>query len=467
MGGRLGGAPRPQLTRLALVAVAVLAAVPAAAHAAPGAPACVAWASPDGDDGDAGTQRHPFRTITHLAAKLHAGQTGCLAAGTTFHEHVAIARGGGLRAPIRIMTGGTPQALLAGRLVVKESAHDVVVALLTIQGDGSPGKAVVSIRGSRTTLVRDSVSGPGYLNASVACVRIDGAAAGVRLEHDTIHDCTRVTTRRVYSPGVVVAHARGAAIADSVLYHVSGDAIALAPEARGTVVTHDIIDGNTSGVLLGGSSSGNRIVRNIISFSGRSHVHSAGLHGGGNVVAGNCLWAAFGRSLAGGGYAAHGNLDASPRYVHRIYSYSVRPGACFAKRPRPWYLARTDLGMPWPRLARFTVRYTLRALPRKVEVVGLSLTALAPGASVEVRCARRCGAVERLRATSGGTASSAALRGTWLPRGAVITVRERRAGWIGAYARVLVTGLPHGVTIRHACLSPLDQQQAFSCGRFP
>lgn len=451
--------------------VATLATL--AALAAPaGASACHRWAAPSGNDGSAGTRGAPFRTITHLADSLRPGQTGCLVPGQTFREHVAIRHGGRAGAPIRILTPGTKPDTLVGTVWFSPGGHDAILAMLRIQGDGSRSKAIVSISGNRASLVRVDVSGPGYTNSNIACVRVEGNATGVRLERDSIHACTRVTTHKVHSQGVVVAHGSNTVLTDSFVYHITGDAVVLAPSAQKTLVTHVIVDGNSAGVLIGGGkqspSSGNRIVDSILSFSGKWNVHSwwAGRPGSGNVVTSNCIWRGFHGNIVGTGFSAYGNLVTAPRYTNRPASLSIRQGPCFGKRPRPWYLAQTDLGLPWPRVNQFTVHYVLRAKRTQVEVVQLRVTGLGSRAPLELRCVRGCTTKESLRATTGGDAASAFLPGQWLPRGSVVELRERRAGRIGAYARVEVTGLPHGVAISHACLSPLEQQRPFSCGYF-
>jgi hypothetical protein len=453
------------------IAATALAALALPGQAGAGR-SCVRWASSAGNDGNAGTRQAPFRSAGRLLAALGPGQTGCLAGGSQFAEHLVVGRAGRRGAPVRIRTWGKPRAVLSGTVRVERGGHDFILAAVVVQGDGSPGKAIVGVRGSRVTLVRVAVSGPGYMNRRLACIAVSGQAWHVVLDHVEVHDCTRVTRHRAFGPGIAVAHAHATRIRDSFVYHVSGAGIALGPDSQGTRVTRTILDGNRSGVFIGGgkrrASSGNVVTQSILSFSGRWNVHSswAGRVGGGNVVTGNCIWRGFRRNLSGTGYAAYGNLFAAPRYVNRPASLSIRPGPCYGKRPRPAALSPTDLGLPWPKLGRFTIHYTLRALRARVQVVSLRMTGLHPGAPVELRCRSGCSLTERLRAGGGGAAASALLPGLWLLRGAVLEVRERRAGWVGAFARVRVTGLPRGVAIEHSCLSPLEMESPVRCEVF-
>ncbi len=456
----------------ALLVLAAAALALAAPHAA-AAGGCVRWASASGGDGNAGTRQAPFRTVGRLLGSLGPGQTGCLAPGSRFTEHLVVSRGGRPGSPVRIRTAGRgPRAVLAGTVRVLPGGHDFILATTVVEGDGSPAQAIVGVRASRVTLVRDAVSGPGYLDRRVACVQVSGQASGVVLDHVEVHDCSRVSTRRAYAPGIVIAHARATRIRDSFVFHVPGDGIVLAPDSQGTRVSNTILDGNVSAVFIGGgkrrASSGNVVTQSILSDSGKWNVHSywAGPRGLGNVVTGNCIWRGYRRNVVGAGFAAYGNLYTAPRYANRPATLSLRPGPCFGKRPRPAALAATNLGLPWPKISRFVVHYAVRALPARVEVVSLRVTGLRRGTPVELRCRRGCSVVENAVVGADGAVSSAQLPGFWLPRGAVVEVRARRAGWVGSYARVRVTGLPHGVSISHACLSPLDQVQPVGCGWF-
>jgi Right handed beta helix region len=448
-----------------------------AAAAAPGArypgPGCGHWASSGGSDGNPRTQAAPFRTVGRLLASLTPGETGCLAAGSRFAEHLVVARAGTRRAPVRIRTFGSPRAVISGRVTVASGGHDFILASVGIEGDGSPARAIVTIRGSRVTLVRSTISGPGYLDRRIACVQITGQAWNVVLDHVNVRTCTRASSSRVRSSGIVVAHAHNTQIRDSFVSHIAGDGIVLAPDSQRTRITRTIVDGNVAAVFIGGgkktASSGNVISNSILSYSGKWHVHSLWNRrvGSGNVVTGNCLWQAFRKQLAGKGFSAYGNLVASPRYVNRPASLSVRPGRCYAKRPTPISMSVTNLGLRWPKLARFTVHYAVRALPMRVQVVRLRMTGLRQGSPVEVRCHSGCRLRESLRVGKNGTVSSVRMPGLWLRRGAVLEVRERRSGWVGSFARVVVTGLPRGVAIDHACMAPLEQNKPLRCGMFP
>jgi Right handed beta helix region len=453
--------------------VACAAAALALASPANASYGCVRWAAAAGSDTNPGTRAAPYHSILRLLSALQPGQTGCLEPGTTFHENIFVGHGGRPGAPVRLITPGSPRAIVNGVIRVAPEAHDLILARLVVQGNGSVVDGIVSVHASRVKLIRVEVAGPGYLNRRVACVKISGGARDVLLQHDVIHDCSRTTTRRADATGIAISNARATRILDNYVFHAPGDGIALAPDADATLVAHNVVDGNVSAIFLGGgarrTSSGNRIVDNILSFSGKWNVHSfwLGPRGRGNVVARNCIWRGFRRNLAGDGYRAYRNLVTAPRYKNRPASLTLRRGACFGKRPRPYQFDTTDYGLPFPKLRRFLVHWTVRALPTRVQIVSISFGRLHPRAQVELRCRRGCSVRETVFVGPGGSASSVRLLGKWLPRGSVIEVRERRAGSVGAYASIRVLGLPRGVAIGHACLSPLEQQTPVSCSRYP
>jgi parallel beta-helix repeat protein len=414
---------------------------------------CAAWAAENGNDGARGTQASPFRTIGHLVAAVPAGRTGCLAGGAHFDEHVVFGRPG-----VHIRSVGAP-AILTGTIRFRRSAPGSSVANLTIRGDNPHAAAIVSVHADRVILTSLDVSGPNYVNAHVACVRI-GKANGVVVHGLRVHDCTKISSHKVYAPGIVVASGRGARILDNYVFNVPGDGVLLAPNATGAHVSHNLFYGNASGVYLRGSSSGNVISENVVSYSGRWNVHGDGV-GSGNVVTANCLWGSTLGDVGGRGFSAYGNLVTSPRYAHRGKNFALLPGPCAGRAPRPSLplgTAASGHATPPPHtqpkpaghtLPRFLVRYTLNALPERVQVVSLAFTGLKPGAAVQVRCVSRCSANERLTADPSGNAFSVALNGRWLPRGAVVEVVERKNGWRSVFARIRVTGLPRGVAIEH------------------
>ena len=410
----------------------------AALGAAPDASACKRWASSSGNDRAAGTAAAPFRSLSRLLRAVPNGGTGCLRRGSWFRERVTIRR------PVTLRSVGG-RANLVGQITIARHVPNVRISGLAVRGSG-PGQAAILVRGDRARITGNDISGPGYRNRNTPCILLDGPR-DVLIEANRIHNCARVSRRNLYAPGILVSSALRTQIRHNVVYHTLGDGIALAPNAQRSRVTRNIVDGNTSGIYIGGgprtASSYNVVTRNVISNSGRWNVHAAwsGRTGKGNVVASNCLWNGFGGNSSGGGFRLVGNIKASPRFRNRPHDFGMRTGPCLSMHPRIVRISRSVL-------PAFRVGYRLRALPDRVQIVRLTLTGLMRGTHLSLRCTSRCGTRWTGRASS-STLALPVLRGAWLARGATVEVRATRGGWIGHVARVVVTGLPRGVKVVH------------------
>jgi hypothetical protein len=399
---------------------------------------CTRWAAAHGNDQAAGTAARPFRTVGRLLRALPRGGTGCLRRGSRFRENVTFRR------PVTLRSVGG-RATIFGRITIPRRVPNVRLSGLTVRGGGSR-KTTILVHGDRARIVGNDISGPGFRNRNSPCILLDGTR-DVRIEANRIHNCSRVTHRNVYAPGILVSSALRTHILHNVVYHTLGDGIALGPNAQRTRVARNIVDGNSSGIYIGGNrrtaSSYNVVTRNVISNSGRWNVHSvwSGPTGKGNVVASNCLWHGFGGATAGRGFRLVGNVKASPRFRNRPHDFTMGSGRCLAMHPRIVKVSRSVL-------PSFRVEYRLRALPDRVQIVRLTLSGLTRGVHLSLRCTSRCGTKWRGQA-SAPTLALPVLRGAWLRRGATVEVKATRGGWIGHVARIVVTGLPRGVKVIH------------------
>lgn len=420
----------------AAVTAAALALSPAASAA------CARWASERGSDRAAGTAATPFRTVTRLLRALPTGATGCLVGGSVFRERVFVVR----PAILRSIAG---RATILGGVVVTRGARGAAIRGLAIRGRGR-GSAAVLVQADGALIVGNDVSGR-YVDRNVPCVLLEGVH-DVVVDGNRVHECTRAIRSNPYSAGIVVASALRTRVSHNLVFHTRGDGIVLAPNAQRSRVTRNVVDGNPGGVFIGGdartASSHNLVTRNVISNSGRWNVHASwpGPLGGENVVASNCFWNGFAGNFAGTGFWAVGNLVARPRFVDRPVDYAMRSGPCLPMHPR---IVEARVAP----LHQFRIAYRVRALARRVQVIGLTLTGVNRGARVDVRCTRGCRASWRGRAHR-STFALPVLRGAWLARGAVVEVRARMPFRAGHYARLTVVGLPGGVRVAHACMPP-------------
>jgi parallel beta-helix repeat protein len=411
---------------------------------APAGAACNLWASPIGSNRGDGSARAPLRSITQMMFRLSPGQTGCLAAGMTFREAAQITRGGVPGRPVRLLGNG---AMLQGGVAVR--ANDVVVGGVRIHGVGERRAGVVVVQGARVSILRNEIVGHQIVK-STPCVLVEGAD-GATIDGNVIAHCTKVTSRRIASQGILVRSSSGTTIADNVVARTSGEGIALT-NARRTVIVRNQVHGNTDGVYLGPGAIETVVVDNVIAYSGRYNVHGGG--GASNLVTANCLWRGFRGNVAGGGFAAVANLVRSPRYVNRFRSFAMRPGPCNAKRPSSRRSAAASVGTAFPVMPRVRLHYRLLGLPRRVKVVGLSVSRVVPGAVLAVRCIRGCRLSDRRVASGTGRSVLAGLRGRWLARGALVELRAERPGWVGHVVRIRVVGSPRGVRVAHLCTAP-------------
>jgi Right handed beta helix region len=387
--------------------------------------------------------------MQRLLEALPRGATGCLSAGSVFHARVWLTRPATLRS-----LGG--RATIVGNVTIGRGASHVVIQGLTIRG--SRGRASIDVRGDRAQIVGNDISGPGFHDRSTPCVLVDGVH-GVVIDGNHIHGCTLATRTDLHAPGILVVSAVRTRITNNVVVHTAGDGIALVPNAQRSRVEHNLVDGNVSAVSLGGNgqtaSSYNIVAHNILSNSRHWNVRSAwrGRIGTRNIVESNCLWNGRGGNVATSGVLLRRNRVANPRVRNNTMAW----GACVVMRPR---IVSVDVHA----LPQFRVAYRLRALARRVQVVRLGLTGIAPGANITVRCRRGCAARWHGTARTSSLALPV-LHAAWLVRGSVVEIRARRFGFAGSYARVVVTGLPHGVRVEHACLAPTGTIPV-SCGRY-
>lgn len=316
---------------LALVLAAIVAFRPTASEptdhrgVTPSALAdCTRFAAPDGDDAAAGTESAPFRTVSRLLSTLSAGETGCLRAGL-FAERVTVRDGGSPGSPIVLAAAPGESATLQGRLVIDDSANDVVVTGLRLDGRNEDARPSPTVNGDRVTFFRNEVT-----NENTAICFVLGSTAGygtavdVVLSENRIFRCGRLpATNRDH--GIYVESSRNARIVDNVIFDNVDRGVQLYPDAQDTVVERNVIVGNGQGVIFSGAaglaSSGNRVIGNLIGDSRlRWNVESYWPEEPGteNVVERNCLWNGRDGDISEQiGFTASSNRFATPLFVDR------------------------------------------------------------------------------------------------------------------------------------------------------
>jgi parallel beta-helix repeat protein len=265
-------------------------------------------------------------SVTALVESLAPGETGCLAG--TFHEDVTFRRGGAPGAPITLTAAPGREAAIVGRLWVADSANDVVVMNLRLDGRNPRLLPSPTINGDRVAFIGNDVTN-GHSAAIcfiVGNLRGWGVAVDTLIQGNRIHNCGELPATN-HDHGIYVESSRGLRVLDNLIYDNADRGIQFYPDAQDSLVQGNVLDGNGQGILFSGdggmASHRNRVVGNVISNSvGRYNVESwypdGNPVGEGNVATGNCVWnGRRGNVSEEWGFRADGNVVADPLFANR------------------------------------------------------------------------------------------------------------------------------------------------------
>ena len=319
-----GGSRRP-LAWLFTAAAASLFVVPAAA-------------APSAARGGCSKTAASGESVAALVASLQPGETGCLVG--TFHEDVGIHRGGAPGAPITLTSAPGQEAALVGRLWISDSANDLVVSNLKLDGRNAARLPSPTINGDRISFVgNDVTNGHTAICFIVGHAGRYGTAVDTLIEANRIHDCGTLPATN-HEHGIYVESSRGLRVLDNLIYDNADRGIQFYPDAQNSLVQGNIIDGNGQGILFSGNaglvSNGNRVVGNVISnsvlrYNVESWYPEGNPIGEGNIAAANCIWKGRrGNVSEEWGFRADGNVVADPQFANRdAKDFRLDPaGAC-------------------------------------------------------------------------------------------------------------------------------------------
>jgi parallel beta-helix repeat protein len=303
---------------------------------------CDRYAAVDGADEAKGTESEPFLNVQKLLDSLGPGETGCLRAGTyDVPEGVQIANGGTVGRRVVLRSAPNERATIKGRIWVKEGADYVTVRDLYLNGANSLGRLEPpeglpspTVNGDHTEWINNDITN----HHTGICFDLGsakwGIATGTVLEQNRIHDCGQLPPTN-HHHGIYVHAARATKIIGNLIYDNADRGIQLYPDAQGTLIRGNIIDGNGEGIIFSGrgavASSHTIVERNVIANSKeRWNVESSWDQttkiGQRNFVHDNCVWATNSDDYYnqnGGinpkevGFDAANNLVAHPMYVNR------------------------------------------------------------------------------------------------------------------------------------------------------
>lgn len=293
------------------------------------ATSCDLVAATDGSDAAAGSESAPLRTAEALADELDPGQTGCLRGGNGIFdddEKIKIETPG-----ITLASYPGTRATLKGRLWV--AADGVTVEDLNLDGSNPDiGPRSPTITAADVTFRNNDVTNN---HGGTSCFGLGssyGRAVRTVIENNRIHDCGRLPSTNL-DHGIYVEASTGAIIRNNFIYDNVDRGIQLYPDAQGTTISGNVIDGNGEGIIFSGKdsrvSNGTVVTGNVIANSNlRWNAESGGTGpiASGNVLRGNCVWASNRSSYynKNGGvqpdsknFLAADNVSAKPVYVDR------------------------------------------------------------------------------------------------------------------------------------------------------
>jgi parallel beta-helix repeat protein len=241
-----------------------------------------------------------------------------------------------------------------GLLSVPDSVNDVVFENLALDGRNFGDIPSPQVNGDRITFQGNDVTNEN----SAICFTLGGAfedygrAEDVVIERNRIHHCGQLPADG-HDHGIYIEGADNTRIVDNFIYSNADWGIHLYPDADGSYIARNVVDGNGSGLIFAGEdgggeygqpySSDNNIVElNLITNSADGfNVESwwGGPVGVGNVLRSNCLWNGHLGDIdqSRQGFSSYGNKSVDPRYADRLaFDFRLRPESpCLGLGPRP------------------------------------------------------------------------------------------------------------------------------------
>lgn len=373
------------------VVVAAFLLAPIPGRDAGASTTCTKYASPAGSDVNSGSAAAPFLTAQRLINNLSAGQTGCLYAGT-YVGNATFSLGS-----VTLASVPGDRAKLAGYIWVKSTANGVTISGLDVDGhDVSPPP--IQVHGDGVTLSGLNVTNrnkPG-LTYNAMCVLAGSefetspvnTAYGLVVRDSRIHNCGD----DAHEHAIYLESTRNATVQDNYLYANPGYGVHMYPDAQGTLIEGNVIDGNSSmnkaNLTFSGESPGgeyalphgsdnntvryNLITNALTRYNVESYFPQGSVSPVNNVVYENCISnAPMGNFGSTAGYTQWSNMDVDPLYVDRAQGdFQLQAGS-----PCAGYGPSANAGAPPPPPPAPAPDFALSASPSSQSVIrGASVT---------------------------------------------------------------------------------------------
>ena len=177
-----------------------------------------------------------------------------------------------------------------GRFRVAEEANNVVVQGLDLDGRNEDNLPSPTINGDNVAFRDNDVTNHHTTICFILGSNTYGRARGALIERNRIHNCGQLPPTN-HHHGIYVEASDGARITDNWIYDNADRGVQLYPDAQGTHVARNVIDGNGQGVIFSRESANNVVEHNVISNPVvRYNIEDYELSGGGNVARRNCVW---------------------------------------------------------------------------------------------------------------------------------------------------------------------------------
>jgi chitodextrinase len=263
-------------------------------------------------------------TANALLGSLTSGQVGCLHGGiyTASSSNVLDVS----KSNVTLMAYPGENPVLRGLVIVRNGANGVRLANLSIDGPG--GSNTIQIYGDDFVLEGSDITNSWR---GRSCMMLGDGSAGTAdrpvIRNNRFHECGSLSNGN-QDHAIYAAHVVNGQISNNTFWDTAGYTVHLYPDAQGTTVSHNTIDGGSpsvrGGVIFGGdsnnASSGNVVEYNVIAYSTTYNIESwwGGPVGNGNVARYNCVYGGGDGNIAPqNGFVATGNVVANPLFEDR------------------------------------------------------------------------------------------------------------------------------------------------------